>query len=88
MTEHLAFDQLQSMDVAFDWAIAPGQSQSSLDRVLVADELGGEAGHRCGSGGFEPFRPSSTLASANDAEELACDLGGGGDLRRQAVQFL
>lgn len=39
---HRAFNQLQSMNVPFDWAVAPGLLKCGKNRCLVAAEVLGE----------------------------------------------
>jgi hypothetical protein len=41
---HLAFDQLQSMNLSFDLTVAPERLQCRQHLGLIADEMGGEAG--------------------------------------------
>ena len=48
---HGAFDQLQSVNMPFDWAVAPGPLKCSKNGFLVAAEVLGEVCQRaCGSG--------------------------------------
>ena len=44
--EHLAFEHLEPVDVAFDWAGAVGQGQAVADGVEVAAQVVGEGGQR------------------------------------------
>jgi hypothetical protein len=41
--EHLALEQLQAVDLAFDRALAPGQRDGGLDGGQVCPEPSGEA---------------------------------------------
>ena len=45
---HLAFNQLQSMNLPFDLTVTPGRLQRRHHRGLIADEMGGETG-QCSS---------------------------------------
>src|SRR6266487_5038445 len=44
--EHLAFDHLEPVDVAFDWSGAVGQGQAVADGVEVAAQVTGECCQR------------------------------------------
>ncbi len=42
MTEHLAFDQLQPINLSFGLSIAPGCGESGGDRATISLQSGGE----------------------------------------------
>ena len=78
---HGALDELQSVDVPFDGAIAPGLLKSGEESVFVALEVPGKIGERTGQGGALPSWPSGRILFADHAEELSRQTGASGDLR-------
>src|SRR3982751_3447228 len=94
MAEHLAFDQLETIDLSFRLSIAPRRGESGADRAAVSFQPGGERFHsrdtRCMSLG-KPVRQLSLgrvgvcliagVASAHERGELACQFRDGGSLR-------
>ena len=53
MTEHLAFDQLQTINLSFSLSIAPRGRESGANRAAVCSQSGGEGlddGHAGGTG--------------------------------------
>lgn len=51
---HLAFDELQSIDLSFDLTVAPMHLQCRQHCGLITDEVGGEAGQRGPLGRSKP----------------------------------
>src|SRR5690242_2372584 len=45
MTEHLAFDELETIDLSFRLSIAPRGGESGADRAAVSFQPGGEGFH-------------------------------------------
>ena len=57
MTEHLAFDQLQPINLSFGLSIAPGSCESGTNRATIPPQSGGEClddGHAGGTGFGKP----------------------------------
>jgi hypothetical protein len=81
--EHLAFEHLDPVDVAFDDARVPGQGEAGDDRIAVAVDAGGEcveAGEVVLPDGIEPLRQPFALA-------LGEHLAEGADVASEGVQF-
>lgn len=84
---HLAFNQLQSMDLSFYLTVAPRHLQRRQHSGLIADEVGGEAGQRGPLGRLKPAGPRSRVARSNDAKELVRGSCCGCDLGRPPIEF-
>ena len=85
---HLPLDQLQSMDLSLDWAIAPRQMQGSFDRFPIACKSGSEAAE-CGVlGSFKPLGPGGKIATAKDTKELLSEMRELSDFGRGAIELI
>ena len=74
---HLAFDELEPMDLAFDVTLGPGQFESCAHGVDVSFHARGEACQGGVSCSFQPSLQRIQAAFAKDAEEARgklCDL--------------
>ena len=83
---HLAFDQLQSMDLAFDRSCFRAV-QGREHCVLIADEVGRRAGQGSPLGRLKPVGPRGRVARSNDAKELVRGSCRGCDLGRPPIEF-
>jgi hypothetical protein len=84
--EHLI--NFNRVNMAFDWAVAPGLLQCSKYGFFVAAEMLGEVCQRACMSGIAPTQPRGSVPLPDDAAELARQRGTCGDLRRPSAQFL
>ena len=75
------------MNLAFDWAVAPGLLKSSQNGFFVAAEMLGEVCQRACGSSIAPTQPRGAVPLSDDAAELARQRGACGDLRRPPAQF-
>jgi hypothetical protein len=71
--EYLALEHLEAIDLAFDWALAPGQGHGGLDGGQVRPEPFGEAseGREGALGGTcQPWLQLGGLALADEGGEV------------------
>ena len=66
---HLALDELESVDLTFDHAVAPRQLQGGQNRIPVATKMPGEGGQRRMLCGFDPPFPCQGVSRADHIEE-------------------
>ncbi len=67
---HLAFDELESVDLPFDVALTPWQRQGGFGCSEVSFEPCGEARQGCVFRGSDPRDQSRRLPLTDDAEEV------------------
>ena len=62
---HLAFEQLQAIDLSFSLAVAPRQLQGRLNGLKVREQTDGEAAHLgCGGHSAGPYNPATQPAAS------------------------
>ena len=76
---HGAFDELQAVNMTFDWPVAPWMLKGGEDGGLVLAEVLCEAGQQARFGVFFPFLPCNRIPLPNDANELSCQRSTGSD---------
>ena len=80
-TVHGAFDQLQAVNMSFDWSVAPRMLKGGHECSLVLAEVLCKAGQQARFGVFFPFLPGNCIPLPNDANELPCNRSAGSDFR-------
>ena len=76
---HGAFDQLQPVDMTFDWSVAPRMLKSGKKCSLILAKMLGKAGQQARLRIFFPWPPCNRIPLPNDAHELPCQRSTGSD---------
>ena len=76
---HGAFDQLQAVNMSFDWSVAPRMLKSGQKCSLILAKVLGKAGQRTRFRVFFPLLPSNRVPLPDDTNELPCKRSTGSD---------
>jgi hypothetical protein len=82
---HGALDQLQAVNMSFDWTVAPRLLKGGKQRGFIVTEVFCETCQQAAFCAVLPVGPSGRVPLSNHANELPRQISAGCDLRRAAT---